>query len=108
MPIVGTNKELLREIGNNVNNPSTVVNGKTTIATAGNEAIIGEGSLKIGVTVKALSTNTNVVFIGTSGVSSTDGFQLAAGEQIFIPAGNLNRVYLDVTTNGEGVTYIGN
>jgi len=92
-----------------VTNPSTITTGKTT-ATAGAETkvTIGSGALGVGVTVKAMSTNTGLVYLGISTVSSTTGFQLAAGEQVFIPVSNLDVVYLDVAVTGEGVTYIGN
>lgn len=92
-----------------MSNPGILSTGKKTIATPGDEAVLTDsGILRIGVTVKALSTNTDVVFIGDSSVTSANGFQLAAGEQIFIPVNNLNQVYVDVVVGSEGVTYIGN
>jgi len=92
-----------------ITNPETVSTGKKTIATPGDEAVLTDpGILRVRVTVKDLSTNTDVVFIGNSSLTSANGFQLAAGEQVFIPVGDLNQVYVDVTVGGEGVTYIGN
>jgi len=79
MPIIGTTNSILRESQQDLDN-----------------------------TVKAMSTNTGLVYLGISTVSSTTGFELSAGEQIFIPVSNLNGVYLDVAVTAEGITYIGN
>jgi len=92
-----------------VTNPSTIITGKKT-ANAGEETklTIGSGVLTVGVTVKALSTNTGLVYIGPSTVDFATGFQLSAGDQIFIPVDNVSAIYLDPAVTGEGVTYIGN
>jgi len=113
MPIIGTTNSILREsqqdLDNIVSNPSTIITGKTTTTAGAEEKVtIGSGALTIGVTVKAMSTNTGLVYLGISTVSSTTGFELSAGEQIFIPVSNLNGVYLDVAVTAEGITYIGN
>ena len=92
-----------------ISNPETISIGNKTIATPGSEEILAAaGALRVGVTVKALSTNTGIVFIGNSSVDSTNGFQLSAGEQVFLSVGDLNQVYVDVAVGSEGVTYIGN
>jgi hypothetical protein len=40
-------------------------------------------------------------------VDDTSGFVLDAGEQVFIEIDDLAAVYLDVDSDGEGVSYIG-
>ena len=82
----------------------------TSVAATGTaESLVSSSTpLKIGVTIKALSTNTNAVWVGGSSTSTTTGFELKAGEQIFIPVTDAQTIYVDVTTNGEGVSYIGN
>lgn len=97
-------------IGNvNVVAPSSVVFGRKTIAAAGTEEqLAASTAVTQGVTVRALTANTNLVFVGGANtVSSATGYQLAAGESVFIACDNLADVWLDVTTNGEGVSYIG-
>ena len=92
-----------------ISNPGTISTGKKTgTALAEEKVTIGSGALGVGVTVKAMSTNTGLVYLGINTVSSTTGFELSAGEQVFIPVNNLDVVYLDVAVTGEGVTYIGN
>lgn len=87
--------------------PATLYYGRKTISTNGTEeALAGSQAILSGVTIKALATNTNPVFVGNNGLTSSTGFPLAAGEQIFLEVANLATVFVDVTTNGEGVAYI--
>jgi len=88
--------------------PSTVYNGQKTVTTNGTaEALASSQALSAGVLIKALADNTNDVYVGDSSVDSSNGFVLAAGEEVFIEIDNLASVYIDVDTNGEGVSYIG-
>jgi hypothetical protein len=88
--------------------PSALVHNKKTVATPGSaEALAGSASLESGVTIKALPDNTGLVYVGGSSVASTNGHQLAAGEEVFVEIADPSTVYLDVDTGGEGVTYIG-
>lgn len=87
--------------------PATLVHGQKTIATAGTElALAGDNTLTIGVTVKALSTNTGLMYVGLNPVTSSTGFELAAGEQIFIPITNTNLIFVDCSVNGESVSFL--
>jgi hypothetical protein len=62
--------------------------------------------------VKALSTNTGLVFLGDVSVSSTICFQLSAKEEIDLSTIyakdnfviDLNEIYIDSAVNGEGVS----
>lgn len=87
-----------------VNTPSTFGNGKTTTNASTAVVIKSDTTIK-GVTVKALTTNTGLVYVGDSSVSSANGFELQAGESVSIDIDNTNKVYFDVSVNGEGVTY---
>ena len=89
--------------------PTTFYMGQLTIATSGTELVLGSSqALVIGVTVKAISGNTGSVWVGTNPVTVTTGFELAAGEQVFIAVDNIADVYVDTTTNGDKVSFIGN
>lgn len=65
------------------------------------------------VTITANSANTNPVFVGDAAVSSTAfGARLAADKSFTIGLGetggnsvDLTTIYLDATTNGEGVKF---
>lgn len=85
----------------------TVYNGQKT-TNAGTELQLSATSVPIkSVSVKALTTNTGIVYVGNSSVTSANGYELKAGEAIDIDINNLTGVYFDVSVNGEGVSYIG-
>lgn len=88
---------------------TTIVVGQKRVATPGTELPLTATTkpLTTGVTVRALTANTNPVFIGLNPVTSTTGFVLLAGEELFIPIDDANKVYVDATTATEGVSFIG-
>jgi hypothetical protein len=86
---------------------TSIGHGKKVVPTAGSAvALAGDTVIVHSVTIKALAGNTNNVYVGSDAVDSTNGYVLDAGETHTIEISNLNLVYLDVDTNGEGVTYI--
>lgn len=69
--------------------------------------------LRRGVVVKASSVNAGRVYVGDS-VNVTqntdanmDGFELSAGESIFLPLTNINLVYLVASQSGQKVFWWG-
>ncbi len=56
-----------------------------------------------GVSVQALSTNTASVWIGGSDVTTSKGWELAPGSNVFISVANLNLLYHISTTTGQKV-----
>lgn len=87
--------------------PTTIFNGVTTVTTAGTRVTLASSQTVKSVTIKALSSNTGTIYVGNSGVSSSNGFQLAAGDTISLDLANLNTVNIDASVNGEGVSYLG-
>ncbi len=87
--------------------PTTIFNGKTSTVTAGSRVVLAASQAVQSVTIKALITNTGLIYVGSSSVSSANGFQLSAGETVSMDVANLNTVNIDSSVNGEGVTYIG-
>lgn len=89
--------------------PSTIVHGQKTVTTAGTDVVLaGSNALVIGVTVKALAGNTGLIYVGLTGVTSSTGFELSAGEQIFIPITNTNVIFIDSSIDAQSVSFIGN
>lgn len=102
---VGKQSDILTQL----TNPSGLNHNQKTVTTAGTaESLASSTPLIIGVTVKALSSNTGNVYVGSSSVDSSDGYILGPGEQQFVPINNLATVFIDVDTNGEGVSFLGN
>lgn len=80
--------------------------GKTTVTTAGTEVPITTAKRIRAINVKARSVNTGLIYVGINGVSSSDGYELAAGESVTIELDDSSKVYVDSAVNGEGVTWI--
>ena len=86
------------------------LSGKNTVAAAGTAEALGSQAINGPLMVKALIANTNNAYIGNDGagdVASTNGLELDAGEVVvFDFVGNLSSLWVDVDTNGEGVSWI--
>lgn len=60
-----------------------------------------------GVTIKALSTNVGKIYVGGSDVSASNGFELGAGEAIFIQLNDdMNGIYVIGAEAGDKVCYL--
>jgi len=87
--------------------PATIYHGQKTVTTAGTEvALASSQAILSGVRIKALAANTGIIYVGANPVTSTTGFALAAGEEVFVEVANLATVFIDSSVNGEGVSYI--
>lgn len=87
--------------------PSAEFNGQTTGTTAGTAVQLPSNSLTVGIIVQALSTNTTSIFIGTSSVSSSNGFELQPGQATSVGVNNSSVVWIVSTTNGDKACWIG-
>ncbi len=81
-------------------------NNVKTVATAGTAEALTTSISCHKVYVKALGTNTNPVFIGNASVDSSNGYPLDADEYVEIFIDDAAKIFVDVTTNGEGVKFI--
>jgi hypothetical protein len=84
--------------------------GHTTVTTAGTEVVLGTGTFQRSLAVKALSTNTGIIYIGNAGdgtVSSSTGFELLASDVIvFEYVHQLNDILVDASINAQGVSWL--
>jgi hypothetical protein len=92
---------------------SAPVAGQVAIATIATAEVLGSGVLTNGVVIKAGLANTGTILVGAAGVTDTNngtgnGYPLSAGEAISIAAANLSQVYINGTTAGDFVSYVGN
>jgi hypothetical protein len=71
---------------------TAVFNGTKTVPTGTAEAISSTQAIH-SVTIKALSTNTVAIYVGTTGVTTANGFELLAGESVSLDCDNLTDVY---------------
>jgi hypothetical protein len=81
-----------------------------TVTSAGSAEALGNQDILGPLMVKALSTNTGVIYLGNDGaedVDSSNGLHLEKGEAVvFEFVGNLASLMLDASVNGEGVAWI--
>lgn len=64
-----------------------------------------------GVLVKAANGNSGKIYVGKSDVTAdstdaTDGFELGAGESVFVEIDNANKVYVIASAANQSVYYI--
>lgn len=90
----------------NLATPTAVLNGKTTVTTAGTRVTLAASTAVKSVTIKAALANTGTIYVGNSTVAASNGFELAAGETISLEISNLNTVNIDSSINSQSVTYI--
>jgi len=94
-------------LGVSFSGPSSLHNGQVSVTTAGTAVALASSSVSISkVTIKANAGNTGDIFVGDSGVTSSNGLILAAGESVDVSIDDLNKVYIDSATNGDGISYI--
>ena len=93
------------------NIPTTsAMSGQLTVTSAGTAVQGTSVSLLNGVYIKALSTNTGLIYVGYDGtasnVTSTTGFELAAGDIILLQVANLNNLWFNSSANNQKVCWI--
>lgn len=89
--------------------------GRKVVAVAGTREQLSSTSVGIrGIDITALSSNTNPVVVGgptvVAAVGTRRGVALAAGQLMSFDAvqdqvDDLNQIWLDAVTSGEGVSY---
>lgn len=95
-------------------NPITGMQGGRKVSTTPGTAVQVDSTEKgitcTGVEVQALEGNTNQICIGGSDVDETaasrSGIVLQPGESRVLYVTNLNMIWLDVQTSGDGIGYL--
>jgi hypothetical protein len=88
---------------------SSAISGQITIATAGVAVQGPDATLTNGVYVRAMSTNTGLVYVGNDGandVSSTNGYELASGQSILLQVDNISDIWFDASISGDKVCWL--
>jgi len=85
---------------------SSIYNNTKTVPTGTAEAITTTQAIS-SVTVKALSTNTVPTYVGGTGVTTTTGFELLAGESVSLDISDLATVFVISGSADQVVRYIG-
>ena len=85
-----------------------ITSGETDIPAAGTPVQLNSTSTKCFGVIVSNPNATNAIYVGDSAVDKTSarGIQLKAGEQVFIPVGDVNLLYADGTSNGDDVGWL--
>lgn len=87
---------------------STVVTGQETVAATEIQFNSGTSKAPIGkVLVKALTTNSGIVYVGTTGLSTSTGYALEAGDKVEIDIDDVNKLY-HIGTASDKLTWLCN
>lgn len=85
--------------------------GQNTDIDASAEALGSSQTIVYGVQIKALTDNTDKIYVGLSdGVTAGNGYELDPGQSVFIPvalASNVAGIYVIAGDVNQGVCYIG-
>ena len=84
----------------------TIYQGTKTVPTGTAEAITTTQTVH-SVTVKVLSTNTVAVYIGASGVTVANGFELLAGESVSLDVSDIATIFAISGSASQIIRYIG-
>jgi len=105
----------VRQGTNTSTTAATLTQGVKTVAAAGTpEALVGSATLVEKVIITATkgfnSANTGAVFVGQSSTNDQNYIRLMPWDVLILdaPPGkkiDLNQIYIDVVTNGDGVAY---
>jgi len=89
---------------------TTILSGIKLVTVAGTAEQIAGTNINKPLAVKALATNSGVMYLGNDGtddVSSITGYPLSAGEGvIFGYLGDMGVLYIDSQYSGEGVAWL--
>ena len=84
---------------------SNVIVFQQTIGTS--ESQLTSNAISLSVTIKALNGNSGTIYVGTTGVTSSTGFELGAGESISLAVDNTNRLYAIASVAGQKISVMG-
>ena len=63
--------------------------------------------LNNGVTIRALSTNNAIVYVGPSGVTAANGYPLAAGDSVTVASVTASEIYAIAAAGTQELRWIG-
>lgn len=93
--------------GVSITTPTAVVNDHKTVAAHTVAVALAASTAISAVIVQGLATNVGNVYVGNSGVSSANGFELQPGQATGIAIDDIAKVYVDAANDGDGVCFIG-
>lgn len=84
---------------------NTIKTGQQAIDSTVPEILTGVGGNSSGIVVKNLSTNTGVIYMGPSGVTTSTGYPLDPGESVSLDMQSVRQVYFLAEVDEEKVAW---
>ncbi len=84
---------------------SNFVAGQTSVGIS--EVQLPNNPVYMSVTVKANNANSGTVYVGLTGVTTSTGFELGAGESVSLPVDNTNRIFVISDATSQTISYVG-
>lgn len=83
------------------------VAGQTSVGVSAVQVQSSSQVCRHGVQVKANMGNTGIIYVGhSSGVTTSNGYELGPGESVFVPIDNVNKVYVISDTASQGISWL--
>ena len=95
-----------RVVVNSITRANRLAHSQITVTS--NPSILGnQTSLKSGVTIKSLATNTTDIYVGNSlALTTTNGYVLSPGETIFLEVSTLGSIFVRTSAGTATLAYI--
>lgn len=87
----------------NQDQQSVTSSGANEALNDGNILAVPDGAT---VTVRAETGNSDSIYVGDSGVSIFNGFELESGESVTLAVDDVSTIFIDADTDGDGVRWI--
>lgn len=95
----------IRVIDDTSGTMSTIAQGTKNVTTAGTAEALATTTASKFVIIQAKITNTGIIYVGGTGVTSANGIALYAGDLYTIGIDNLSDIFINSSVSGEGVNY---
>jgi hypothetical protein len=91
-----------------VTRPSSFKNSRVSATTVVSQLDVAGFSASSGINLKALSTNTDLIYIGNTGsfVGSSSGFAMDPGDSVFLNIVNTNKLFIQANSGTQVLTYM--
>ena len=83
----------------------SLLSGFCTAAVVGTAQNLGSADI-ISITIRADDSNDGMLYIGTSGVTSSNGYQLSTGVVVQFEVDSLADIYFDADYSNDGLSYL--
>lgn len=87
--------------------PTGITGGRTTATTAVSQLDVGGYTCSNGVNIKSSTTNTDIIYLNSSGISASGiGYELDPGQAFFIKVNNTNKIYMKAKSGSQIISFL--